>query len=115
MRDAAAPGIRKIAGEQESGYQRADDGNHHPAPSRPARRVHLRGQTAGQQDESHHHQTDQYADNEAQYNRELVFAILELFCPPAKRGAGCGDLHLFQLSGRVGQASSLPHDKVEQC
>ena len=102
LRDAAAAGIRKIAEEQKSGNERADDGNHHPAPGRAARRIHLRGQPACQQNEGHHHQADQYADNQAEYNRELIFAILELFRPPAKGRAGRGNLHLSQLSGRHG-------------
>ena len=110
MRDAAATRIRKITKEQESGDERADDGNHHPSPGCPARRIHLRGEPAREQNESDHHEPDQYADQKAEYDRELIFAISELFRPPAEGGAGGGDHHLFQLSGRiiVGHASGLP-------
>jgi hypothetical protein len=44
----------------------------------------MRGQSAREQNECDNYQPDQYADQKTEYDRELIFAISELFSPSAE-------------------------------
>ena len=47
----------------------------------PPGRIHARGQPPGEQNKCHHHQADQRADHQAQYEYEMIFTEPELIQP----------------------------------
>ena len=86
LRDAAAARVREIAEQQEAGDERRRAvGTSSAAPARSARRIHARGEPAGQQDEGDDHQPDERADDEAQDERELCSLLRRRSSPAPTR------------------------------
>ncbi len=75
LRDAAAAGIWKIAGQQDARGQCADHRQNETPPGRTSRRIHACAKVLGHVYEGDHHQADDGADDQRQQQEDLIFVI----------------------------------------
>ena len=95
--DSAAARERKIFEQQVAGDELPECGNHNTAPSGgrcSARRVHVCGEPARQQDERNDNEADERADQQAQQQRKSILAPAQILDEADEAGRERRNLYL---------------------
>ena len=80
--NSAAAGEGEVAIEKVAGKERAERGDEDSSPAQSAGRIHVRGESSGEENECDDDESDQRADEKAQYEGEAILLAAEVLDQP---------------------------------